>query len=70
MLSLCYLDLIYVPIKRLSESMCSLYYLKTLILYYCDSLVELPTMTCKLIRLYHLDIRYSGVKEMPNQIGL
>ncbi|CBI23836.3 unnamed protein product, partial [Vitis vinifera] len=38
-------DLIYVPIKRLSESMCSLYYLQKLILYCCDSLVELPTMT-------------------------
>ena len=66
-LSLWYLDI--TTIKRLSESVCSLYSLQTLMLYYWDSLVELPTMMCKLIRLHHLGISYSGVKEMPSQMG-
>lgn len=66
-LSLWYLDLTSTPIKRLFESVCSLYNLPTLKLYYCGSLVELPTAMCKLIRLHHLDISHSGVKEMPSQ---
>ena len=55
-------------IKSLSESVCSLYNLQTLILHYWDSPIELPTMMCKLIRLHHLGISHSGVKEMPSQM--
>ena len=54
--------------QKLFESVCSLYNLPTLILYYCGSLVELPAVMCKLIRLHHLDISHSGMHEMPSQM--
>ena len=65
-----YLDLTNALIKRLPNSICSLYNLQTLILYFCRKLVELPKMMCKMISLRHLDIRHSKVEEIPSQMGL
>ncbi|KAL6328726.1 hypothetical protein AAG906_003412 [Vitis piasezkii] len=48
---------------------CNFNNLQTLILSFCGCLVELPVMMSKLIRLRHLDIRHSEVKEVPSQLG-
>lgn len=49
--------------------MYSLFNLQTLILSHCRSLIELPIGMRKLINLRHLDISYSGVREMPSHVG-
>ena len=59
----------YSYIKRLPESICSLYNLQSVILYGCHYLLELPSGLKNLINLRHLNIRDSGVKEMPGHIG-
>ncbi|XP_037494820.1 putative disease resistance RPP13-like protein 1 [Jatropha curcas] len=64
-----YLSLAGTPIKRLPESVISLYNLQSLILRKCTELVELPINMVKLINLYHLEITNTSLKEMPHQMG-
>ena len=52
-----YLDLSMTRIQMLSESVCNLYNLQTLMLLGCHCLVELPSRMEKLINLRYLDIR-------------
>ncbi|KAG6679769.1 hypothetical protein I3842_13G008700 [Carya illinoinensis] len=62
-----YLDLSRTLIKRLSESVSTLYNLQTLKLAYCYRLRQLPTGMHNLINLRHLDMNGTCVEEMPAQ---
>ncbi|KAF2305289.1 hypothetical protein GH714_003485 [Hevea brasiliensis] len=64
-----YLSFAGTPIKRLPESVCSLYNLQTLILMKCKDLVELPANMVKLMNLCHLEITDTSLKEMPLHMG-
>ena len=62
-----YLDISYTKIKKLSDSVCYLYHLQTMILPGHDYFIELPSRMDKLINLCYLDI--SGWREMPSHIS-
>ncbi|KAL6312087.1 hypothetical protein AAG906_015481 [Vitis piasezkii] len=64
-----YLNVSHSDIKRLPETVCTLYNLQTIILNECRSLHELPSGLKKLINLRHLIVHGSRVKEMPSHIG-
>ena len=64
-----YLNVSHSDIKRLPETVCTLYNLQTIILNECRSLHELPSGLKKLINLRHLTVHGSRVKEMPSHIG-
>ncbi|XP_022745578.1 putative disease resistance protein At3g14460 isoform X2 [Durio zibethinus] len=60
-----YLNLSQTLIKCLPNSLSTLYYLQTLILFECLELVKLPKDMCRLINLQHLDIRKTELARMP-----
>ncbi|XP_065879908.1 putative disease resistance RPP13-like protein 1 isoform X2 [Euphorbia lathyris] len=64
-----YLSFTDTPIRRLPESITSLYNLQTLILKRCKYLVELPADIVKLINLCYLDITNTRLKDMPLRLG-
>ncbi|XP_065874354.1 putative disease resistance protein RGA3 isoform X2 [Euphorbia lathyris] len=64
-----YLSLRGASITRLPESICRLYYLQILILWDCKNLIELPEDLRKLINLFCLDIRRTGLRDMPPRMG-
>ncbi|KAB1224940.1 putative disease resistance RPP13-like protein 1 [Morella rubra] len=64
-----YLDLSRTLIKRLSESVSTLYNLQTLKLAYCYRLRQLPHGMHNLINLRHLDMIGTCVEEMPAQMS-
>ncbi|GLT33634.1 hypothetical protein SLA2020_082030 [Shorea laevis] len=65
-----YIDLSNTQIECLSESMGSLLFLQTLLLYGCHKLTKLPTTIGNLIDLHCLDItKTHSLKEMPSGIG-
>ncbi|XVE68887.1 hypothetical protein DITRI_Ditri09bG0105300 [Diplodiscus trichospermus] len=64
-----YLNLSATPIKCLSNSLCTLYYLQTLLLFKCYRLVELPKDIRRLTNLHYLDMRNTNLKMMPKGMG-
>ncbi|RWR75820.1 putative disease resistance protein RGA1 [Cinnamomum micranthum f. kanehirae] len=65
-----YLDLSFTLIEMLPESLTSLCYLQTLILFHCTKLCELPKEMCKLSNLRCLDITHCyKLTHMPPKMG-
>jgi len=64
-----HLDLSCTAIERLPKSVCTLYYLQSLLLKKCRHLMKLPSNLSNLVDLQHLDIEGTNLKEMPPKMG-
>uniref|UniRef100_A0A3Q7JPQ6 Disease resistance protein n=1 Tax=Solanum lycopersicum TaxID=4081 RepID=A0A3Q7JPQ6_SOLLC len=60
-----FLDFSRTSIRKLPDSICVLYNLETLLLSFCQYLVELPLQMEKLINLRHLDLSNTSGLKMP-----
>ncbi|PON46751.1 LRR domain containing protein [Parasponia andersonii] len=63
-----YLDFSYTKLKKISDCICTLNNLQTLLLSNCKKLTQLPADMGNLINLRHLDITEVPLKEMPLQM--
>ncbi|XP_054812030.1 putative disease resistance RPP13-like protein 1 [Prosopis cineraria] len=63
-----YLDLSHSHIKKLPDSICTMYNLRTLKLIWCSEIVELPEDLCKLINLHYLDLSRTRISKLPDSI--
>ncbi|RYR70782.1 hypothetical protein Ahy_A02g005087 [Arachis hypogaea] len=64
-----YLDLSYLSIETLPESMSKLYNLQTLKLNDCERLEKLPSNMQDLVNLLHLDLSHTPIKVLPESLS-
>ncbi|XVF00315.1 hypothetical protein REPUB_Repub03eG0274100 [Reevesia pubescens] len=64
-----YLDFSDSALISLPESLCTLYYLRTLILTNCSSLLMLPKGIVNLVNLRNLHIKGAGLNKMPEEMS-
>ncbi|EOY20010.1 TIR-NBS-LRR type disease resistance-like protein [Theobroma cacao] len=64
-----YLDVSHSALTSLPEYLCILYFLQTLILTNCYSLLMLPQGIVKLVNLRKLSIKGAGLKQMPEKMS-
>ncbi|KAK8665386.1 hypothetical protein V6N13_005555 [Hibiscus sabdariffa] len=63
------LDLSKTSIKRLPNSLSTLYNMQSLALVNCSKLVELPEDMRRLVNMHYLDIRGTHLRRMPKGLG-